>query len=420
MSRNLNRFAVDHVLPKAFNRAPLPVLYNSWEATEFDVSEEGQGALAQKAAKAGCELFVMDDGWFGARNHDHAGLGDWFVNKEKFPNGLDALINKVNGLGMDFGLWFEPEMVNPDSDLFRAHPDWAYHYDTRTAHEQRHQLVLNMTLPEVQQYIYERLSSLLREHNIKYIKWDMNRPLSETGAENLKTPKMLWYYHVKAVYDIVDRLRKEFPEVQFESCSSGGGRADYGALGHFDMVWTSDNTDAIDRLSIQKTYALTRPVKTMRAWVTDVNWYNRNTPLDFRFNVAMRGSLSLGGNLNNYTDEMLDECRKHVEFYKGIRDLVQFGDLYRLLDFEEDEISADIYVSPDKSRAVLFIASVNTKCMIKPTPLYIDGLDENKTYSFEYDGRTITKSGAYLKNVGINVDAKKQYFNKTVIIKSID
>lgn len=420
MSRNLNRFAVDNILPKEFNRKPLPVLYNSWEATEFDVSDEGQSALAVKAAKAGCELFVMDDGWFGARNNDHAGLGDWFVNKEKFPNGLDSLISKVNALGMDFGLWFEPEMVNPDSDLYRAHPDWAYHYPTRTAHTQRNQLVLNMTLPEVREYIFERMSTLLREHNIKYIKWDMNRPLSETGAENLKEPKMLWYYHTIAVYDIVDRLRKEFPHVQFESCSSGGGRADYGALKHFDMVWTSDNTDAIDRMSIQKTYALTRPVKTMRAWVTDINWYNRNTPLDFRFNIAMRGSLSLGGNLNNYTDEMLAECRKYVDFYKGIRDIVQFGELYRLLDFEEDEISADIYVKPDKTEAVLFIAAVNTKCMKQPVPLYIDGLDEERTYCFEYNGTEYKKSGAFLKNVGIPIDAKTQYFNRIVKIKTAD
>ena len=274
MSRNLNRFGYNEVLPKEFAKKTLPVLYNSWEATEFNVNVADQTALAKKAAAAGCELFVMDDGWFGARNLDNAGLGDWTPNPEKFPNGLGELVDNVNAEGMAFGLWVEPEMVNPDSDLFRAHPDWAYHYEHRQASEIRTQLVLNMTKPEVQEYIFNCIDKLLSENNIKYIKWDMNRPFSETGAENLENPKMLWYLHTKAVYDIVDRLKEKHPKVQFESCSSGGGRCDWGALSHYDEVWPSDNTDAIDRIVIQKTYALTHPVKTMRAWVTDINWYN--------------------------------------------------------------------------------------------------------------------------------------------------
>ncbi|MBR2133916.1 MAG: alpha-galactosidase [Eubacterium sp.] len=418
MSRQLGDYGIKHHLPREFAEVPLPVLYNSWEATEFDVSTKEQTALAQKAAKAGCELFVMDDGWFGERKDDHAGLGDWFVNKEKFPNGIDELIGNVNSLGMDFGLWFEPEMVNPDSDLFRAHPDWAYHYDTRCAHEIRNQLVLNMTRKDVQEYIFERMDTLLSEHNIKYIKWDMNRSLSETGAQNLNNAKMLWLLHTKAVYDIVDRLRKKHPDVQFESCSSGGGRADWGALKHFDMVWTSDNTDSIDRIVIQKNYAMTRPVKTMRAWVTDINWYNRNAPLEFRFNIAMRGALSLGGNLKNYTDDEIEICRKNVELYKDIRPLVQFGSLYRLLDIDRDEVSADLYLDSDKNNAVLFIAAVNTRCMKEPEILRFDGLDDEKIYEFDFDSAHYEKSGAYLKNVGISLDVKKQYYNKIIKIKS--
>lgn len=420
MSRNLNAFGYNEILPKNFAKKELPVLYNSWEATEFNVNVKDQSALAKKAAEAGCELFVMDDGWFGARNDDHAGLGDWFVNKEKFPNGLGELIENVNALGMDFGLWVEPEMVNPDSDLFRAHPDWAYHYKTRNATEIRNQLVLNMTKPEVQEYIFNCLDSLLSENNIKYIKWDMNRPFSETGGENLEHPKMLWYYHTKAVYDIVDALKEKHKDVQFESCSSGGGRCDWGALAHFDQVWTSDNTDAIDRIFMQKNYALTRPVKTMRAWVTDVNWYNRNTPLEFRFNIAMRGVLSLGGNLNNYSDEDIALCRKYVDFYKGIRKNVQFGSLYRLLDIDKDEISAEIYVDEDKENAVLFVATVNTRCMKKTVPLYFEGLDDDKRYAFEFDGKKYEKSGAYLKNAGIPVEIRKQYFNEVIKIKTVN
>ena len=419
MSRNLNRFGYNEVLPKNFAKETLPVLYNSWEATEFNVNVADQSALAKKAAAAGCELFVMDDGWFGARNLDNAGLGDWFVNKEKFPNGLGELIDNVNALGMDFGLGVEPEMVNPDSDLFRAHPDWAYHYEHRKASEIRTQLVLNMTKPEVQEYIYNCLNNLLSENNIKYIKWDMNRPFSETGAENLEHPKMLWYLHTKAVFDIVDRLKAEHPTVQFESCSSGGGRCDWGALSHYDEVWPSDNTDAIDRLLIQKVYALTRPIKTMRAWVTDVNWYNRNTPLDFRFNVSMRGVLSLGGNLNKYSDEDIAECRKYVDMYKSFRNIIQFGDLYRLLDFDKDEISADIYVDGSKDNAVLFIAAVNTRCMKKTIPMYIKGLDNNKTYEFEFEGKHYKKSGAFLSNVGIPVEIRKQYYNNIIKVKAV-
>lgn len=419
MSRALNRFAINHVFPKNFAKTPLPVLYNSWEATYFNVSTAEQSRLAEKAAKVGVELFVMDDGWFGERNDDHAGLGDWFVNKEKFPNGLDELIQNVNNCGMDFGIWVEPEMVNPNSNLYRAHPDWTYHYETRTPSELRNQLVLNMTKPEVQKYIYNCLNDLLSNHNIKYIKWDMNRPFSETGCENLENPKMLWYLHTKAVYDLVDRLKAEHSDVQFECCSSGGGRADWGAFRHFDMIWTSDNTDAIDRLAIQNGYTLTRPVKAMRAWVTDTEGYNRNTPLEFRFHVAMRGSLSLGGNMLKYSQEDMELSKKKIRLYKSIRNIVQFGDLYRLLNIDKDEISADIYVNEDKSKAVLFIASVNTRCFKKSVPLFIDGLDDGKIYSFEFNNQKIIKSGAYLKNVGIPLEAREQFFNRIIIIDEV-
>ena len=419
MSRSLNRFAINHIFPKKFAKTPLPVLYNSWEATYFDVNTADQSRLAEKAAKAGVELFVMDNGWFGQRKDDHAGLGDWYVNEEKFPGGLTELINNVNKLGMDFGIWVEPEMVNPDSDLYRNHPEWAYHYDTRTPSELRNQLVLNMTKPEVQEYIYNCLSDLLSNHNIKYIKWDMNRPFSEAGAENLKHPKMLWYLHTKAVYDLVDRLKEEHPDVQFECCSSGGGRADWGAFRHFDMIWTSDNTDAIDRLNIQNGYTLTRPIKAMRAWVTDIEGYNRNTPLEFRFHVAMRGSLSLGGNMQKYSDEDMKISKEKIDFYKKIRNIVQFGDMYRLLNLDEDEISADIYVNEEKSKAVLFIAAVNTRCFKKSIPLFIDGLDDNKKYSFTFDNKEIVKSGAYLKNVGIPLEVRQQYYNKIIEINEV-
>ena len=417
MSRQMNRFAINNVLPKQFNDKILPVLYNSWEATEFNVNVLHQTQLAKRAAGMGCELFVMDDGWFGARNHDRAGLGDWYVNRVKFPKGIDQLIKNVNKLGMDFGLWFEPEMVNPDSDLYRNHPDWAYHYDTREAHTLRHQLVLNMTKPEVQEYIFTRMDEMLTNHNIKYIKWDMNRPLSETGAENLDCPQELWYRHTQAVYDIVDRLKEKHPDVCIESCSSGGGRSDYGALLHFDQVWPSDNTSSVDRMMMQKWFTYLRPTKVMRAWVTDINWYNPPMSLDFRFHVAMQGALGVGGNLTKYGLKDLACAKKNIELYKKIRHLVQFGDLYRILDPEKDEILFNHYVSEDKKESVAFISSVVTKYMKKQISMKFEGLDDNMVYTFEIDKTKYEKSGAYLKNVGIPMTIRGMGYHKIIRIK---
>ena len=415
MSRQMNRFAVKHILPKSFAEKPLPVLFNAWEAVMFNVNCENQTALAKLASDIGVELFVMDDGWFGARKDDWAALGDWYVNKEKFPNGLSELIKNVNDFGMDFGLWVEPEMVNANSDLFRAHPEWAYHYDTRKASELRHQLVLNMTKPEVQEYIYTLLDKLLTENNIKYIKWDMNRPFSETGAENLENPKMLWYLHTKAVYDIVDKLKEKHPDVAFEACASGGGRAELGAMSHFDQIWTSDNTDAIDRMVIQKGYSRLRPIKAMRAWVTDLGWSKRSS-LEFRFNIAMQGSLGIGGNLTKYSAEELEICKKNIALYKDIRDIVQFGDLYRLLDIDEDEVLMNQYVNDDKTRSVVFIAANGTRLNKKRIPLRFDGLDPNKRYTLSFNGEEIEKSGAYLMEVGIPTHVHGNDYNRIIII----
>lgn len=420
MSRQMNRFAIDYMMPRQFSDKVLPVIYNSWEATGFDVSTEGQTRLAEIAAPLGVELFVMDDGWFGQRKDDHAGLGDWYVNKDKFPNGLGELIDNVNRLGMDFGLWFEPEMVNPDSDLYREHPEWAYHFDNRQASELRNQLVLNMTIPAVREYVFKFMDDILSEYNIKYIKWDMNRPFSEVGAENLENPKMYSYLHTMAVYDIVDRLKAKHPDVQIEACASGGGRAELGALSHFDMVWTSDNTDAIDRMTIQKGFTLLRPTKAMRAWVTDVGGYNKPTSLDFRFNIAMQGSLSLGGNLTKYSETDLEICKKNIEIYKGIRDIVQLGDLYRLMNIEDDEILFNQYVTPDKSRSVAFLAANGTKLFKKDVPLCFRGLDENERYSVKIWGREYIKSGAYLMNVGIPACVRCVDYNEIIYIDKID
>ena len=420
MSRQMNRFCLEHLLPSRFRAETLPVLYNSWEATEFNVNVADQTRLAEIAAGIGVELFVMDDGWFGARNNDRAGLGDWFVNQAKFPGGLDELIGNVNALGMDFGLWVEPEMVNPDSDLYRAHPDWTYHFPHRYADELRHQLVLNMTRSDVQAYILDCLDRLLTDHNIRYIKWDMNRPFSQVGAENLADPKMYSYLHTMAVYRIVDELKRRHPAVQFESCASGGGRCDLGAISHFDQVWTSDNTDGIDRMTIQKGYSMLHPIKTMRAWVTDIAGINKPCSLDFRFHIAMQGALGLGGNLEKYSPEELEICRRNVALYKEIRPLVQFGDLYRILDADRDEVLCNQYVSRDKMQAVLFLSARGTRFFKKKMNLRFAGLAPDRAYAFTLDGVAYKKGGAFLMEVGLPVYVRGADYNQIVRLTAVE
>jgi alpha-galactosidase len=400
MSNMMNEFAVENILPKSFANKPLPVLYNSWEATGFNVNSNNQMQLAKLASEIGCELFVIDDGWFGKRNNDRAGLGDWFVNDEKFPNGLKELIDFVNELGMDFGIWFEPEMVQKDSDLFRAHPDWIYHYDTRKSSELRHQLVLNLTKDEVKQYVFDCMDNMLSNYNIKYIKWDMNRPFSQIGAENLENQQEIWYRHTMAVYDIADRLKEKYPYLQLEACSSGGGRAEYGAMEHFDMVWTSDNTDPVDRLDIQRGYSLIYPIKCMRAWVTDWSDNARPVPLDFRFNSAMQGSLSIGSNLLKYSVDDIEKCKHYISLYKSIRDVVQFGDFYRLKNYDENEYYATQYVSRDKNKSVVFInASCNYLFNKQFKTIKLKGLDDNALYKLADGENEVIKSGAYFNNM---------------------
>lgn len=419
MSNSMSHFAIDHILPQSFAKEPLPVLYNSWEATWFDVNAQDQLKLARKAKEIGCELFVMDDGWFGKRNDDHAGLGDWFVNEEKFPNGIDELIDGVNELGMNFGLWFEPEMVQKDSDLYRAHPDWIYHYDTRVNSELRNQLVLNLTKPEVEQYVFDCMDKMLEKHNIRYIKWDMNRPFSEIGAENLENPQELWLRHSMAVFRIADKLKEKYPYLQLEACASGGGRADLGSLEHFDMVWTSDNTDPVDRLTIQNGYSQLYPVKCMRAWVTDSNEGQRPMSLEYRFNSSMQGSLSIGANLKKFDEEKLELCKKYIAEYKEIRNLVQFGNLYRLRAGEEKGYFATMY--SNNSEAVLFVCNTGNSLFNKRVHVItLRGLEENALYTYKLGDKEYKKTGAYLMNKGLRLDMWEPLGSEIIRFKKVD
>ena len=420
-SRLLHRFERDTIAPHGLESRVRPVLYNSWEATEFNVNQAGQEQLADKAAKLGVELFVMDDGWFGKRNDDHAGLGDWFVNKQKFPNGLKPLIDHVNSLGMDFGLWVEPEMVNPDSHLYRAHPDWAMNFPGRPRSELRNQLVLNMARSDVRDYIFGVLDKLATEYNIRYFKWDMNRIFSEPGwpEQPPDAQRKLWVQYVVNLYDIIDRLRAAHPKLEIESCSGGGGRVDLGILRRVEEVWTSDNTEALDRLKIQEGFSQAYAAKFMSAWVTDVpNQNGRSTPLQFRFLVAMQGALGIGSNLNHFSDADTALATRMISLYKQIRNTVQMGDLYRLLSPRTSDVTANEYVAADGKQAVLFAFRHSQQYNTPPPTLYLRGLDERSVYRvMNLDGKASEQSGAYLMRHGIDLDLHGDYDSTVVVLE---
>jgi alpha-galactosidase len=417
-SREWHAWQLAHVLPRATatatgsgsaadgaggERAALrPVLYNSWEATSFQVSEVGQARLAELAARLGVECFVVDDGWFPGRDHDHAGLGDWRVDRAKFPRGLGPLIERVNGLGMRFGLWVEPEMVNRDSDLYRAHPDWAYHFDHRTRSEHRNQLVLNLARRDVADWVLATLDRILTGNHIEFVKWDMNRPFSEPGwpAEAGHNPERIWVDHVRNLYAVLDELRAAHPGVDFESCSGGGGRVDLGILRRVDQVWTSDNTDAWDRVLIQEGFSQAYAPKAMMAWVTDSpNWLTgRKLPLSFRFHVAMAGSLGIGGDLGSWTDKDLAEAADLVADYKQIRPVVQEGRLFRVASVLDGPLGASQYLSGDGARVVVLAWWGPRQCDNGPHRLRLAALDSAARYretgtGTEYIGAVLMREG---------------------------
>ncbi|MGW0756604.1 alpha-galactosidase [Streptomyces sp. NPDC002814] len=396
-SRAWHAYQRTYVIPDASEDRP--VLFNSWEATEFEISEEQQRALARRAADMGVELFVVDDGWFGARTSDRAGLGDWTPNPDRFPGGLKPLADHVHGLGMQFGIWVEPEMVNPDSDLYRAHPEWVQHQIGRKRTEFRNQLVLNLAREDVQEYLWEQLHTLLSSAPIDYVKWDFNRCFTDAGWPGEAYPQRLWVDHVRALYGLLDRLRDAHPGVAFESCSGGGGRIDLGIMSRTDQVWTSDNTDPLDRLAIQHGFSQVHPARVMAAWVTDspnAMLNGRVSSLRFRFVSAMAGVLGVGGDLTEWTDDELAEARKWVGLYKEIRPLVQRGDLYRLRP-PQGGLSAVQYVLGDET---VVLAWLEAQRYGEPVPaLRLRGLDPTASYECRETGEV--HRGAVLLHHGL-------------------
>lgn len=418
MSQKMHRFAHECVMPDLTAKKPLRIIYNSWEATAFDVTCSGQMELARRAARAGAELFVVDDGWFGQRHSDHRGLGDWYVNPEKFPQGLKPLIDCVKALGMDFGIWIEPEMVNEDSDLYRAHPDWIYRYETREVLEGRYQYMLDLTNPAVVDHLIGMIDRLLSENDISYIKWDMNRALGECGSAHLGKEEFrsIWFRHVKGFYKIIEEMRKRHPKVEFEACASGGGRVDFGCLSRFDEFWVSDNTDPLDRLEIQEAYTLIYPPKYMRAWITDAaDNEKRRVPFSFKAHCAMCGALGIGMDLNLADGKRLDEVSQYVQRYKEIRHLVQFGRLERLKSGKKDGFYAIQYTKGGES--VLFLFRVLRPRGEDTLRVKLRGLDERGVYSFKLQDERHLKSGAYLMYNGLEWRPEGDYSSSCILIK---
>ncbi len=424
-SQLLHQYVRHHILPEPHNTTPKPVLYNSWYATHFDVNEEGQVALAKIAKEIGVELFVIDDGWFEGRTDSRGGLGDWYPDANKFPNGLQPLITRVKELGMDFGVWVEPEMVNASTNLYKEHPEWVLQTPHRISREGRNQLVLNMAREDVKQYTIDWLDKLLSENDIKFIKWDMNRNWSELGWDGVSQVKAreLRIRYIRNIYDILETIREKHPEVQFESCSSGGGRVDMGILRYTDQTWPSDNTNPEDRLFIQYGYSHLYPTNTMVNWVTDWGYGNhqKEIPLTFRFHSAMAATLGIGGNLTNWKPEDKEIAKEMISQYKKVRNTIQQGKYYRLKNPFEETRSAVQFVSQDQTESVVFAFQILETIAGVPynsvnNRLVLHGLEEEASYEVSNGKEEFITSGKILMSSGLAVYLTGNYASRMYTI----
>lgn len=384
-----------------------PILLNSWEALSFSIDEEKIKELATNASKLGVELFVLDDGWFGKRNNDNAGLGDWTVNKEKFPNGLNEIIEYINKLGMDFGIWIEPEMVNKDSELYRSHPDWIIHDPNRKPSHTRNQYTLDFSRDEVVDHIYNQIEKLLSDYNISYVKWDMNRYITECYSKDKGANLQGTVYHkyILNVYKLYDKLTTRFPNILFESCSSGGARFDPGMLYYAPQTWTSDNTDAMERIKIQYGSSLVYPLISMGSHVSESpnQQVFRETTLETRANVAYFGNLGYELDVNNLWDVEKEEIKKQIQFYKENREVFQFGEFYRIKNPYNNNISAWMVKSNDEKTIILGCYKLLNHANEGKERVKLFGLDKDGDYKLSYPYEKEFK-GDELMNVGISMN----------------
>ena len=380
-----------------------PILINNWEATYFDFTEDKLVEIAEKARECGVELFVLDDGWFGKRCGEQAGLGDWVANPDRLKNGITGLAQRIEDLGMKFGLWFEPEMVNKDSDLYREHPDWIIQTPGRRNSHGRYQYVLDFSRKEVVDRIYEMMDKILSEAKVSYIKWDMNRSITECYSAALPPDRQGEVYHryILGVYDLYERLTSKFPQILFESCASGGGRFDPGMLYYAPQCWTSDDSDAVERIKIQYGTSYCYPVSSMGTHVSVVpnHQINRITPLDTRANVAYFGTFGYELDLNILTADEQEEVKGQIAFMKQYRQLFQFGTFYRLQSPFEHNTSAWMVVSDDRKEAIVGWYRVLNGVNLPYGRLRLQGLSEDLPY--RVNGESGIHYGSELMNAGL-------------------
>lgn len=421
MSRKLHSLYRQHLMKSKYATETRPVLLNSWEGLGFNYNASTIYRLAQQSAELGTKLFVLDDGWFGVKHPritDNAGLGDWEVNPKRFPDGLEALVDKVTALPvgnsstkLKFGLWFEPEMVNPDSNLYEVHPDWALHAGRYPRSLTRNQLVLNVALPEVQDFIVDSVSNILNSSNIAYVKWDNNRGIHETPAPYTDHQYMLGLYKVFA------RLTERFPDVIWEGCASGGGRFDPGVLQYFPQIWTSDDTDAVERIYIQFGTSLVYPPSAMGAHVsaTPNSQSGRNETIEFRAHVAMMGgSFGLERDPSHMPEQDKAKVPDLIKLAEKVNPIVVKGDLWRLSLPEESDYPAALFISEDQKQAVLFYFQLKPTINNSWPVVRLQGLDAKAMY--KVDGIQ-TVSGATLMNRGVSYNFEAGYSSKVVFFE---
>lgn len=409
MTHQFHELYRNHLIRSEYKDKKRPILINNWEATYFDFNTEKLIAIAKEAKKCGIEMLVMDDGWFGHRNDDNTSLGDWQVNEEKINGGLKHLVDEVNVIGLQFGIWFEPEMISPDSKLYEEHPDWAIALPDRTPCRSRNQFVLDLSRKEVRDYVYEAVASVLRSANIAYVKWDMNRQLTDLGSSFLDEQHQgeLMHRYVLGVYELQERLMTEFPDLLLENCSGGGARFDPGMLYYSPQIWCSDDTDAIERLKIQEGTALIYPLSTMGAHVSDCpnHTVGRVTPFATRGNVALAGTFGYELDITKIPEEDRKLIPEQTAMYHKYNDLVREGDYYRIASYAKNH-EYDCYevVSKDKKEALVTFVQVLNRPNYHSRRICLKGLQPDRNYQIEgdkgvYHGDTLMHAGINIPNM---------------------
>lgn len=389
LSQNLHDCFRNHLCRGKYKDCVRPVLLNSWEASYFDFNGESIYQLAKQAAELGVEMLVMDDGWFGKRDDDNSGLGDWYVNEEKLGESLGSLIKRINGLGLKFGIWFEPEAVNEDSELFRAHPDWAFRIPGRNPVRARNQLVLDFSRPEVVDYLFEQICAVLDQGNIEYIKWDMNRSLNDCYSVSTSDQGRVMYDYVLGLYDFLERLLKRYPDILLEGCSGGGGRFDAGMLYYSPQIWCSDNTDAVDRVKIQYGTSFGYPVSAMGSHVSAVpnHQTGRSVSLHTRGVVAMSGTFGYELDLGKLSEEEKQDIRAQIKEYKKYAPLILNGRYFRLTDPVKEEVGAWEFVSRDASEALVCAVMLEIHGNMTTNFIRVKGLQSGCMYREQESGK---------------------------------